>query len=229
MSWTRSIFLRRNNDESRQPSRKEGSTDSALFSRFLDGDDSAFMELFHRHTPRLYVYCLKIVGDEESAQDIVQDVWERIARFRSQGKEAPQSPLGLLIRITRNLCLNHKRDRRPKVPLEDIKPGHEPRVFHNDLTEMEEAVIVALDHLPEAQRELLVLFSYSGYSYEELAEMYDDTVGAIRTRAWRARVKLGRLIAALMDMGQEEQDDGSYAKKSDGAMMLVNQTGRSKA
>ena len=230
MSWTRSIFLRQNSDDSRRVSRKGGSEDVVLFARFLEGDDQAFMELFHRHTPRLYVYCLKIVGDEESAQDIVQDVWERIARFRSQEKDVPKSPLGLLIRITRNLCLNHKRDRRPKIPLDDVQPGKEPQVFHNNLTEMEEAVIVGLDHLPEAQRELLVLYSYSGYSYEELAEMYDDTVGAIRTRAWRARVKLGRLIAALMEMGQDAQeDDGSYEKKSDEAMMYVHQMGRGKA
>jgi len=79
------------------------------------------------------------------------------------------------------------------------------------LSEMEEAVVVALDHLPENQRELLLLHSYSGYTYEEIAEMFGEGVGAIRTRAWRARLKLGRLIAALIDI---EDGDGEYAGRS---------------
>lgn len=186
--------------------RKNIHDDVTLFMRFLDGDDSAFMELFHRHTPRLYVYCLKIVGDEEIANDILQDVWERLARFRSQGKEAPGSPLGLLIRITRNLCLNHKRDRRPSLPLEAIADWKAERTRHNEMTEMEEAVIVALERLPVPQRELLILHAYSGYTYEEIAEMMEESVGAVRTRAWRARVKLGRIIAALIDMAEESDD-----------------------
>lgn len=187
--------------------RKTGCDDVTLFRRFLEGDDAAFMELFHRHTPRLYVYCLKIVGDEEVANDILQDVWERLARFRAHGKEAPNSPLGLLIRITRNLCLNHKRDRRPSLPLDEVPEWKEERTYQNDMTEMEEAVIVALEHLPESQRELLILHAYSGYSYEEIADMYEESVGAIRTRAWRARVKLGRIIAALIDMAEETDDE----------------------
>lgn len=187
---------------------RNGSDDISLFRRFMDGDDDAFMELFNRHTPRLFVYCLKIVGDRESANDILQDVWERLARFRAQNKEVPTSPLGLLIRTTRNLCLNFKRDRKPNIALQELPEWRTPRVYHNDLSEMEEAVVVALDHLPEHQRELLVLHSYSGYTYEEIAEMFGEGVGAIRTRAWRARLKLGRLIAAIMDIedGSDEQD-----------------------
>lgn len=187
--------------------RKNGCDDVTLFKRFLEGDDSAFMELFHRHTPRLYVYCLKIVGDQEIANDILQDVWERLARYRAHGKDAPNSPLGLLIRITRNLCLNHKRDRRPRLSLEEVAEWKEQRTYQNDMTEMEEAVIVALEHLPESQRELLILHAYSGYSYEEIAEMLDESVGAVRTRAWRARMKLGRMIAALIDMAEESDEE----------------------
>ena len=189
--------------------------DELLFHKFLGGDDDAFMEFFHRHTPRLYAYAFKIVGNAESANDILQDVWERMARFRSESREAPRSPLGLLIRITRNLCLNHKRDRRPSVPLDDIPRTREPRTRIDGMTEMEEAVIVALDYLPESQRELLILHSYSGYSYEEIAEMMDESIGTVRTRAWRARVKLGRIIAALMEMGEDDEDQSRQPKSAE--------------
>lgn len=219
MTHRSSTFLQkpRSAPETSAGSRKTGSDDVVLFARFLQGDDSAFMELFHRHTPRLFVYCLKIVGDEESANDILQDVWERLARYRAHGKEAPHSPLGLLIRITRNLCLNYKRDRRPNLSLDEVPEWKEERIYQNDMTEMEEAVIVALEHLPEAQRELLILHAYSGYSYEEIADMFEESVGAIRTRAWRARVKLGRIIAALIDMAEEVEDEkGGWRGGEDG-------------
>ena len=83
------------------------------------------------------------------------------------------------------------------------------------MTEMEEAVIVALDYLPESQRELLILHSYSGYSYEEIAEMMDESIGTVRTRAWRARVKLGRIIAALMEMGEDDEDQSRQPKSAE--------------
>src|SRR5690349_9220241 len=43
--------------------RSEPSPDAVQFARFLEGDDGAFMQLFDRHTHRLYLYCLKFVGD----------------------------------------------------------------------------------------------------------------------------------------------------------------------
>ena len=66
---------------------------------------------------------------------------------------------------------------------------------------------MALDRLPMDQREVLILNAYAGYRYEEIAEMVGETVGAVRTRAWRARAKLGRIIAALL--GLQEGTEGS--------------------
>ncbi|KXK56912.1 MAG: RNA polymerase sigma factor [Chlorobi bacterium OLB7] len=51
--------------------------EAQLFDQFLAGDDRAFAELFDRHHHRLYLYCLKLVGSPDQAEDIVQEVWER--------------------------------------------------------------------------------------------------------------------------------------------------------
>ena len=174
--------------------------DEGLFKRYLGGEDAAFIELFHRHTARLFAYALKIVGNREQAHDVIQDVWERMARFRSEGKEAPRNMTGFLVRSVRNRSLNVKAKRHPEYSLEDLTEQQHPRADAEDLTDRQEIVIAALDQLPEDQREVLILHTYSGYSYEEIAEMLEDSVGAIRTRAWRARVKLGRVITALIDM-----------------------------
>lgn len=178
------------------------SEDRALFERFLGGDDDAFVELMGRHAPRLYLYAAKILGDRAQARDLMQDVWERIIRFRSEGKPAPESPLGLLIRITRNLCLNHNRSRKNHLPLEEVPEWRQPRAGGRELTELEEAVVIALERLPLDQREVLILNAYSGYRFDEIAEMLGEQESTIRTRAWRARARLGRMIAALIDLGQ---------------------------
>lgn len=174
--------------------------DEKLFRRYLEGDDAAFMELFHRHTAHLFAYALKILGSREQAHDTLQDIWERMARFRAEGKESPGNIAGFLIRSVRNRCLNVKAKKRPEYSLEDLTERQHPKAENDRLTERQEIVIAALDQLPEEQKELLILHTYAGYSYEEIALMLDDSVGAVRTRAWRARVKLGRVITALIDM-----------------------------
>ena len=123
-----------------------------------------------------------------------------MARFRSEGRDSPHNITGFLVRSVRNRCLNVKAKRHPEYSLEDLTERQHPKAETDRLTERQEIVIAALDQLPEEYREVIVLHTYSGYSYEEIAEMLEDSVGAIRTRAWRARVKLGRVITALIDM-----------------------------
>ena len=178
--------------------------DAVLFQRFLDGDDRAFMSLFHRHSPRLFAYAAKIVGDQERARDILQDVWERMAKLRGKMEGGPRNPVGLLITTTRNLCLNHKRDRKDHMRLEDLTGEAIPRRDPEEMSLMEEAVVVALDYLPEDQREVLILHNYAGYSYEEIAEMHGETAGAVRNRAWRGRNRMGKVIAALIGISDKE-------------------------
>ncbi len=65
--------------------------------------------------------------------------------------------------------------------------------------------MAALEHLPLPQREVLILNAYSGYRFDEIAEMLGEPVGAIRTRAWRARVQLGRVVSALIELDENRE------------------------
>src|SRR5690242_457351 len=90
--------------------------DIKLFADFLSGNDRAFAHFLERHNRRLFAYCIKMLGDVEAAQDVMQEVWERVVRMRS-GHDAVANPMGLLMRIVRNLSLNYLRDERPHLSL----------------------------------------------------------------------------------------------------------------
>jgi RNA polymerase sigma-70 factor (ECF subfamily) len=188
------------------PQRARNDRDRELFIRFAAGDDRAFRELFHIHSHRLYLYCSKILDNKTLARDVVQDTWERLIRYRNASKETPRSVQALLLRIARNLCYNQIRGRRDHLSLDELPQWRQPGGT-TEMSEAEEAVVIALSRLPIRQREIVILHEYSGYGYDEIAEILELPVGTIRTRAWRARAQLGRLIAALIGMNDESTTD----------------------
>ena len=187
---------------------QEGSEDTRLFARFQSGDDAAFLELFDRHANRIGRYCYRMIGESERARDVAQDVWERLIRLRDDDSYRLRNPLGLLYTIARNLSLNHIRDRREYIPLESLRDEDHPPVETRELSRLEEMAIIALEKLPLAQKEIIILHSYSGYTFEEIAEMIGETHGGVRTKAWRARQQLKRIIAALIEF-EENQEKGT--------------------
>lgn len=183
--------------------------DVEIFARFLGGDDEAFLVLFDRHMSRLGRYCRKMIGNEEHVPDLMQDLWEKVVRLRDDGRSAPREPLGLLYWMTRNICLNYVRARRRHDSLEDLAEYRHPHAAGHELTQLEELVIIALDKLPLSLREVLILNVYSGYTLEEIARMMGESSGAVRTRAWRARAQLKRIIVGLVELegNRPEHDD----------------------
>lgn len=212
MQWNSSVvesLTLRGAVKRKDPEKTGGSStgDAQLFARFLEGDDTAFMELFDRHTHRLYMYCLKFVGDRKQAEDLVQDLWERVIRLRAGERQKLDNPVGFLVRMARNLCLNHIRDRKQTASLEDLPEYEHPSTTPRELTHNEELVVAALGHLPDPQREVLVLNAYSGYRFDEIAEMLGEQVGAVRTRAWRARMQLGRIVSAFIGLDENKEEN----------------------
>jgi RNA polymerase sigma-70 factor (ECF subfamily) len=171
--------------------------DAALFERFLNGEDEAFVTLFRRHNRRLFTYAAKILGSHEQAEDITQELWERVIQIRSNPQQI-HNPAGFFVRMARNLCLDHlKRDRRT-VRLDDADDSPH-RVATTELTEMEEIAVAALDGLPFESREVLVLNLYCGYRFDEIATMLGKSPDAVWARASRARAQLRKIVAAEME------------------------------
>ncbi len=168
--------------------------DRMVMSAAVRGDRVAFDQLVRRHTPRMYRVALRVLGAPSDAEDAVQDAW--IAAWRAlPGYRGDAAPATWLYRVVTNTALGHLRRQRPTVGFDqadfahvvDTGPGPEATAVGSaDAT----AVHRALTRLQPAQRAAVVLREFEGLSYEEVAEVLDTTVAAVRSRLHRGRAAL---------------------------------------
>lgn len=183
--------------------------DTVMMARFLAGDDTAFAELFDRHNHRLYVYCLKLVGDTAQAEDITQEMWERVIRMRRNPQEV-HTPVAFFLRIVRNLCINHVKRTRRTIPLATLPESALPMEERKERSEMEDLVDQALAELPFEYREVLVLNAYCGYRFDEIATMMGKSPEAIWMRASRARARLRQKVISMREAGTLEMGSACH-------------------
>lgn len=174
--------------------------DSALFARFLAGENSAFLGFFHRHDRSLRLYCSRVLGDGAAAEDVVQETWERVVAMRGEARPVDR-PAGLLYRMARNRCIDHLRRARRSISIEEMPAEDEWRMGEGESSggDMVEAVVEALDALPFEAREVLVLHHYCGYRFDEIAAMLERTPEAIWARASRARKHLRSIASSILE------------------------------
>jgi RNA polymerase sigma-70 factor (ECF subfamily) len=177
--------------------------ETELFNRFLAGNDQAYRTLYDAFERPLYAYCCRLLGSEANAQDVFQDIWIRMYRLRGE-RTSVRRFSGLLFTIARNLSLNAIRDAKQShsVSLEDIPPEHEGfmRTAEFDDADLREMLQKALAQLPFNQREAFVLREYSGYNYNEIAAITGASMINVKTRAWRARERLRKVISAWLEL-----------------------------
>ncbi len=163
----------------------------------VDGDKSAFSELFRRYAPKLRVYFARTTGSDSLAQDLVQQVFLHVHRARRDFRQgAPLRPW--LWAIAANSRREHfrRKQRRPETPL-DPEKHREPAVGPEASTATERLVRRALQRLPEHEREVVVLHYYQGLSMAEVAEVVGASRSAVKVRAHRAYGKLRDILGEL--------------------------------
>jgi RNA polymerase sigma-70 factor (ECF subfamily) len=184
--------------EERSPQALAASDDTALLNRYFAGENAALVELYDRHNHRLYLYCLKLLGSTEQAEDLTQELWEKVARLRSRPQHV-LNPGGFLLTIARNLCFNQLKARKRFSPLDSLNEAVHPSYEMRELTELEDIVVAALERLQEDYREVLILNLYSGYRLDEIATMLGKSPDAIRKRASRARLQLRTMVMEMIE------------------------------
>ena len=190
-----------------QPEALDG--DIALVRRLQSGDATALERLIERHGTRVYRVACQITRNEADAEEVVQDVF--LTAFREIGAFEGRAALGSwLYRVATNRAILKRRSRRAdrEVPLESQLPtflsdGHragDSGYLKADWSQTPEAELLSqetrellqrtIDGLPESYRAVLVLRDIEGLSNEEVAEIMEETVAAVKSRLHRARMAL---------------------------------------
>ena len=173
-----------------------GPGDGEVVARVLDGDRDAFRILVRRHQDTLYAHAVRMVGRSDVAADLVQaslvKAYTSLDRCRNPDKFGAWA-----YRIVANRCKDYlKNVRRKDVALEDAPPTVGSLDPEDDLerSELRRRLDGALARLPEDQREAFVMKHEEGRSYNEMAELLDLSVGALKMRVHRARETLQELL-----------------------------------
>ncbi len=198
--------------------------DEALYGLIVSGSErernDAFEELYRRHSGRVYLYCLKTLGDQAAARDACQDTF--IAFWQSASPQRQMTNLrGYLLRIARNTCLIVKRssNAHPTTEFDETiytalasNPLGEAAIEHNELAQL---ISMALELLPEHYREAIVLQCYNNLSYQEVADMLDVPLSTARNWIVRAKAQLRKILEPYWeDRSSASSDDHTPPVKS---------------
>jgi len=163
-------------------------------------DGVAFNALVERFRERVWRVCWRLMGDEHDAQDAAQEVFVRL--FFDRGKFAGRSRYatwlhGVAIRTCLGLRRSRSRRRRREAPESAGADEAMPVRTHADSRASAARTVDAahdvarlLDGLDEEDRALVLMKFAEGHDYDELAEMFGTTAGALRMRVSRIRDRL---------------------------------------
>jgi len=182
-------------------------------------DAAAFEELMFRFQGRVQSLLRHLIGNQETAEDLTQDVFLRV--FRARKSYQPNAKFSTwLFTIANNVALNQIRRQRRKPETQFggmVKAPHSDTVFEPteaimagsesmparqlDKIELREMVRLAIDALNERQRMAVLLNRFEGMSYAEIADVMALTPQAVKSLLCRAHVQLRNLLQKYVQKG----------------------------
>lgn len=171
-------------------------SDSELCTLVYQGGESrnaAFEVLYERHSPRVYLYCRRIVGEVTVLDDVFQETFVRFYKSLLVEREMSNVP-GYLLRIARNLCIAEKeKPHNQTVEFDETHVlGHVSSVESDEMLSL---IDMAITMLPDEFREVWVMKENMGFSYNEIADTLQTTMSTVRTRLYRARMMIREILA----------------------------------
>lgn len=184
------------------------STDAILVLRCQEDDSEAFDEIVRQYKDGIYNYILRMISNRDDAEDLALEVFVRafasIKNFRRDSNLRTW-----LYRIATNLCIDKYRrygiERKMLVPLEredndgESSPMELPdtsfepeRLF--DQKELKDQVHRAIAKLPDKLRAPILMYDMEGMPYEQIAETLGCPIGTVKSRIFKARTQLRRML-----------------------------------
>jgi len=187
--------------------------DKDLIKAFMAGEDCCFNELLTRYKSKVFTTIYLIVKDREIAEDLFQEVMIKVVRMIRSGKYNEEGKfLPWVVRIARNLAIDHFR-KVQRNPIQNESADYD--IFNSvqrseassedQIIKEENARYIRnlIQELPDKQREVLVMRTYGGLSFKEIADITDVSINTA----------LGRMRYALLNLkklAQESEKSRAY-------------------
>lgn len=176
-------------------------SDYELIQRFIKGEQSCFEHLIHRHKHKVFAYISLYIRDQALAEDLFQDTFMKVIQSVKAGKYQDNGKfISWVMRIAHNLIIDHFRKVKQMNTISN--DDYESDLFNSkklsestiedDLIkrQIQKDVRKMISHLPDDQREVVILRHYAGLSFKEIAEITDVSINTA----------LGRMRYALINM-----------------------------
>jgi RNA polymerase sigma-70 factor (ECF subfamily) len=173
-------------------------TEEQLIQRLTAQDKEAFSYLYDNYSGAIYGTLIRIVNEEEIAQDLLQEtfvkIWKSFALYNAEKGRL----YTWMVNIARNLAIDHKRSRsfKSSEKNQDIDKSvgainrSQKTVFNIDRIGLKEIV----EKLKPESREMINLLYYGGYTQEEASKELGMPLGTVKTRTRTALIELRKLI-----------------------------------
>ena len=190
--------------------------EAKIIRAVVDGNANAFEDLVLEYQKQVYHITLKMTGSEEDAFDLSQETF--LKAYRSLSGFRGESSFGSWIyRLASNLCIDFLRKKKRQgggqfISLDEEEEERRPRELPDlryepqsalEKKEMRQKVQEGLQRLPHEQRLILVMRDVEGFSYQEISDALKIELGTVKSRIYRARAHLARLLT----------EDGNFLKE----------------
>ena len=176
-------------------------TDENLMLAVRNGEVAKLGVLFDRHHRSLFDFFARMTGSRPTAEDLVQDVFFRILKYRGTFRDESRFK-AWMFHIARNARVDYyKKHQTDTLTVEDGAEQLRSRfgMPGEDLEQEQQALLLecALFQLPEDKREVLILSRYHDMKYEQIAELLGCEVNTIKVRVFRAIKELRDIFFRL--------------------------------
>jgi RNA polymerase sigma-70 factor, ECF subfamily len=171
------------------------------------GDGAAWEQIVSTYTRRIYNLAYRFTSRSDTAEDLTQEVFIRIYRSLDQYDPKQGSLQNWLMRLARNLIIDDYRHRQ-RTPQNDQAEDLEDHSFYLhskssspqseiERTELCQQVQLAIDKLPAALRECVILRDIEELSYQEIVDLLNIPEGTVKSRINRGRIELARILRRM--------------------------------
>ena len=185
--------------------KRQAVSDQVLLNQYLSGDRGAISQLIDRHSNRVRDYIRMMVKDHDLADDILQETFIKAVQVIDDGRYADTGKfLSWMLRIAHNKVIDYFRSQKSAKTVNESESGYNVlgtlRFADSSVEDRLISEQIALDvrrlvdHLPQEQREVVMLRYYSGLSFQGIAEQTNVSINTALGRMRYALINLRKMI-----------------------------------